>query len=96
MYPSIPEWLYLVDNAEYVITNSFHCAVFSILFSKSFCVSKLTGNCIQMNDRFNSLFSMVGTGARFINNDDFSILDVSYTQNKVPVPENFLRALEDN
>ena len=96
VYPSIPEWLYLVDNAEYVITNSFHCSVFSILFNKRFCVSKLTGNCIQMNDRFNSLFSMVGTGSRFINNDDFSILDVLYTNNKVTLPENFLRILEGN
>ena len=28
------QWLYLIDNAEYVITNSFHCTCFSTIFKK--------------------------------------------------------------
>ena len=35
-FATIPEWLYLVDNADYVITNSFHCGVFSTIFHKQF------------------------------------------------------------
>ena len=35
--PSIQEFLSLVFNAKYVVTDSFHCTVFSILFHKQFC-----------------------------------------------------------
>jgi len=35
---SIAQWLSNIDTADYVITDSFHCAVFSILFHKSFIV----------------------------------------------------------
>lgn len=35
---SVPEWLNAIRNAEYVLTNSFHCAVFAILFRKKFMV----------------------------------------------------------
>jgi len=33
------EWLYVLDHAEYVVTDSFHGAAFSILFHKSLYVS---------------------------------------------------------
>ena len=32
------EFLSLIDNAEYVFTDSFHCTVFSVLFDKHFTV----------------------------------------------------------
>lgn len=35
---SVSEWLKLIKNAEYVITNSFHGICFSILFKKNFVV----------------------------------------------------------
>lgn len=34
------EFLYLIDHAEYVFTDSFHCTVFSVLFDKNFKVFK--------------------------------------------------------
>lgn len=37
-YPSIEEWLSGFANAEYVITDSFHGTVFSILFNNNFVV----------------------------------------------------------
>lgn len=30
------QWLDLLDNAAYVVTDSFHCTIFSILFQKNF------------------------------------------------------------
>lgn len=37
---SIPEWLLSIRNAEFVVTNSFHGTVFSILFQRPFlCVA---------------------------------------------------------
>ena len=42
------EFLEMIYNAEYVITNSFHATVFSILFEKSFCVIKRIGSQSRM------------------------------------------------
>lgn len=56
LYPSIEEWLGLIENASYVVTNSFHCAVFSILYNKIFKVCLLKGSFSKMNVRFNNLF----------------------------------------
>lgn len=77
-YATIPEWLCLVDNAKYIITNSFHCCVFSILFEKQFGVISLTGKYSGMNSRLQSLFEMTDCGERYIKDDDFSVLDERY------------------
>ena len=74
-YATIPEWLFLVDNAQYVITNSFHCCVFSILFRKQFGAIALTGTYSGMNSRLQSLFEMTGCGERYIKDGDFSVLE---------------------
>lgn len=74
-YATIPEWLCLVDNAEYVVTNSFHACVFSILFGKQFAAIELTGKQSGMNLRLQSLFEMTGCGERYIKDDDFSVLN---------------------
>lgn len=50
------EWLNEIRNAEYVITNSFHATVFSILFKKKFIV---IDNPQGGNDRINTLLGMV-------------------------------------
>lgn len=76
-FATIPEWLYLIDNAEYVITNSFHCCVFSSLFSKKFGVAKLKGKVEGMNTRFESLFNLLGIESRYVDND-FEVLDKEY------------------
>jgi hypothetical protein len=73
IYASIPEWLYLIDHAEYVITNSFHASVFALLFHKQFGVIPLKGKLEGMNDRFYSLFEIFRLPERFISN--FSVLD---------------------
>lgn len=38
--PKVEEFLSLIANAEYVVTDSFHGTVFSINFEKQFCVIK--------------------------------------------------------
>lgn len=78
-FATIPEWLALVDGAEYVITNSFHCCVFSILFGKRFGAVWLTGQYRGMNGRLESLFEMAGCGGRYVAEDDFSVLDKPLT-----------------
>ncbi len=92
-YATIPEWLYLVDNAEYVITNSFHCGVFSTIFYKQFGIVPLTGKAEGMNVRFESLFELRGIGNRFILDNDFSILDKKYKLTDVKVSKKFISSI---
>ena len=89
-FATIPEWLYMIDNAAYVITNSFHGSVFSIVFQKPFGIVPLSGKARKMNARFDSLFELCGTGNRYICNYDFSILEKKYTTQKTVASEKFL------
>lgn len=59
---SIHKWLSLIANAEYVITNSFHGTVFTLLFSKKFLTYPVTGVAIKMNDRITTLLKPLGLG----------------------------------
>ena len=94
-FATIPEWLWLVDNADYVITNSFHCSVFSTIFHKQFGVVPLCGKQLGMNARFESLFELRGTGNRFILNYDFSVLDKEFVVKDVAVSNCFLRLMSE-
>lgn len=38
VYPSISQWLNAFENADFIITDSFHGTVFSIIFKKQFVV----------------------------------------------------------
>ncbi len=74
-YASIPEWLCLIDNAEYVITNSFHCCIFSIIFQKKFACIRINGKREEMNTRLSSLFELCHILPRYIEDNDFSVLE---------------------
>jgi hypothetical protein len=58
--PSINQWLSLMANAEYVITNSFHCCVFAIQFHKKFLAYPVCGVAEKMNDRLTTLLAPLG------------------------------------
>lgn len=77
-YATIPQWLNYIKNAEYIVTNSFHCSVFSMLFNKNYAVVPLTGKLKGLNTRLESLFALCGIQNRFIMDYDFSILEQSY------------------
>ncbi|MBQ8385723.1 MAG: polysaccharide pyruvyl transferase family protein [Spirochaetaceae bacterium] len=91
-FATIPEWLSLVDNAEYVVTNSFHCCVFSSLFGKKFGVVKLKGKYAGMNTRMESLFNQLEIASRWLQ-EDFSVLDKEYKPNPVKISQRFLELL---
>lgn len=52
------EFLYLIKNAEFVFTDSFHASVFSIIFGKLFLTAERTSsNSNKMGSRIDTLFS---------------------------------------
>lgn len=77
-FATIPEWLYLIDCAEYVITNSFHGSVLSTIMETKYGVVKLCREEAGKNVRFDSLFERCGIEKRFITNEDFSAMEKEY------------------
>lgn len=61
--PSIEDWLYGFINADFVITDSFHGTVFSIIFNKPFVVCT---NDRRGNERFKSLLSIFNLNNRLV------------------------------
>lgn len=68
---SVPEWLASFAYADFVVTDSFHGMVFSIIFEKDFVV---IGNHDRGLDRFTSLLSLLGLEDRMV----FSMEDLKH------------------
>lgn len=65
------EFLGLIDNAAYVVTNSFHCTAFSVLFEKNFIVvRKKTANA-----RMDSLLRKIGLEDRIKSAEEVKKMD---------------------
>lgn len=67
IYATIPEWLYLIDNAECVFTTSFHGTVFAILYHKPFLTIPLNNCHKDGNVRFQTLLTSLGLENRIFN-----------------------------
>lgn len=61
----IEKWLSYIINASYVITDSFHGMIFSIIFNKPFIVY---ANETRGAERFKSLLSLLNLNSCIINN----------------------------
>ena len=59
-------WLSGIMNAEFVITNSYHCMVFSLIFHTPFAVILEKNVLSGMNDRFYTLLKLIGLENRII------------------------------
>lgn len=72
------EWINLVANAEYVLTDSFHGTVFSILFNKMFFDFRRHNNKskVSTNSRIDSLLDVAGISKERILNGTENIDDV--------------------
>ncbi len=66
------EFLNLVRNAQYVCSDSFHCAVFSILYEKEFfSFRRYTRKTrYSTNSRLDTLFELVQISGRILNGDE--------------------------
>ena len=66
-YPNPEEWIKLIANAEYVLTNSFHGTAFSVNFEKQF-LYELSDNDLIRNtiSRIYDLLTLIGLDDRII------------------------------
>lgn len=65
--PPVEQWLRGFNDAEFVITDSFHACVFSIIFNKPFFA---VGNPERGMSRFKSLLAMFGLEDRLLMPDE--------------------------
>ena len=71
---SLEEWLHAIKNSKYVITNSFHGMVFSILFHVPFTIVLKTTENVGMNDRFFTLLERLSLQDRIMAESDFMVI----------------------
>ena len=70
----VEKWLHAFYDAEFIITDSFHACVFSIIFNKPFIVY---GNKERGLARFKSLLSIFGLEERIVSTKEESIKAIS-------------------
>lgn len=85
--PPVERWLRGFMDAEFVVTDSFHACVFSILFHKPFVV---IGNKKRGYSRFESLLKLFGLENRLI--EDASQFDISLL---CPISDDTYRKLDE-
>jgi Polysaccharide pyruvyl transferase. len=73
---SVPEFLGLIDGAEYVISNSFHGVAFSIIFNKQFYAIGMRNKA----NRVISLLRSLGMESRYIKDDRLDDISISLIQ----------------
>ena len=69
---SVEDWLYYIKNAEFVISNSFHCSAFSMIFEKKFLTLRRDA-IFNKDTRIKTLIDVTGTQSQFIKISDFDI-----------------------
>ncbi|MCI8417374.1 MAG: polysaccharide pyruvyl transferase family protein [Lachnospiraceae bacterium] len=71
IYPCVSptEFLGLVQNADYIVTNSFHAVAFSLIFEKQFWVIKLK----ERFSRLESILEIAKLKDRVLDNNDVDI-----------------------
>lgn len=57
---SVENWLYAIKNSKIIITDSFHCICFALIFNKPFICIKNTHATV----RFTSLFNKLGINVK--------------------------------
>ncbi|GAB3769381.1 polysaccharide pyruvyl transferase family protein [Spirosoma horti] len=79
---SIESWLSNIRNSKFVITNSFHGVVFSILFQKPFVAIPVEGKHKGMNDRIYTLLNKFQLSDRILTHYDEDLIE-NIIKNKI-------------
>lgn len=88
--PSVEFWLQQFEDAECVVTDSFHACVFSIIFGKEFIVYA-NKNCGL--SRFTSLLKMFGLEDRLVfNADEYKNIKINSSISEAQKKLNMLRS----
>lgn len=77
IYPTVEEWIGWIQNAEYVVTNSFHGSVFAVLFRRELAVLTRYGLTRSGgDDRFISMLERIGLTNRIVMSSVVDVLSI--------------------
>lgn len=76
----IEDWLTFIKNSDFVVTNSYHGVVFSIIFRKPFIAVPVEGVMSGMNDRIYTLLEKIGLQVRMLGCQDENRINDILTQ----------------
>lgn len=79
-YPTPSQWLSLIKKADYIVTNSFHGVIFSIIYRKNFVYIPSKGKMSSTNERIYSILNMLNIPGRIYSDGKFFIDSVTYDQ----------------
>ena len=95
VWATVPEWLALLRDSKYVITNSFHGMALSIIFRKQFLVLPAIGITRFMNERIETLAASFLLQGRIYKKDLKEVLmPIDYTSTNSIIDAN--RGILDN
>lgn len=78
---SIQGWLSKIKNAEFVVTDSFHCMVMCLKFHKPFAIITNKKGNVGMNDRFYTILEKMSLESHIIHKDNLEFLLTSLSNN---------------
>lgn len=103
LFSSIPGWLKAISQASFVVTNSFHCMAFCILFHKKFIV---TPPHKGRESRIISMLNQLGIEERYVTSTNdfdsrkatlYSNIDYNRVEKELQILRRYsLKFLEDN
>lgn len=75
-FPKVFEWVQMVNQSDFILTNSFHGMVFCLIFNKNFVIIPNTGSAEGMNERITSLLERLGLLDNIMSSFDNSKLQI--------------------
>ena len=67
LYPTPGHWIWAIDNAEFVVTDSFHCTLFCLLCHTPFVTFSLNSWGTDWSERMKNLLTKTGLQNRLLN-----------------------------
>lgn len=97
IYADIAEFLTLVRDADFVLTDSFHGVAFSVNFRKSFAAVKRADIDAGKHTRVNDFLSKIGLADRIVANeniDTFKFSEINYEESE-KILQNWIKFSEE-
>ncbi len=87
--PSPIAWIEAFNQAEFVLTNSYHGALFSIIMKKSFLIFLQDGHGTHQNIRFTSALAPLGLHKRILSSNEWRRMSAHEMQQALQDPINW-------
>lgn len=78
-YASINEFITLFHNAEFILTDSFHGVVFSVIFNRNFYAIKRSDTGRGLHSRIDNFLKKLDLSERIVTDKNCDLIDITIT-----------------